>query len=101
MATAKDRYENANITPRDVEVLKQLMSGKHMRFAVKPGKETEKAIGTNSYWHMGKLLAKGIVVGFVPVLSEEGRKVIDAMEMLSKMGKGKSEDCLTEVFEKD
>jgi len=84
-------------TRRDVEVLKYF--GNHpdaIKFAVK--QPIPKELGTkNPYRTMKKLEKMGIIEGFVPLLTEKGAKIVEAVELLDRP----SHQGLEEIFKED
>ena len=85
------------VTSHNLRVLKELMSGKYLSGGItdEKGRQLSQALGvstgTKAHNTLRKLEDMGIVVGYIPLLSEEGRKIIDAMELMYGLKKGNHE----------
>lgn len=68
------------LTEQDVKFLGLLMEGKYLKGSVTVQKRDEmKTQGVAQPWHhMKKLVEMGVILGFVPILSEDGQKALDA-----------------------
>ena len=89
------------VTDHNLRVLKELKSGKYLsaRITDENGKQLSEALGVSGrsiprrgvYSMIRKLEDMGIIVGYIPLLSEEGRKIIDALELMYGLKKGNHE----------
>lgn len=80
-------YKGSRVTPRDVQVLKECMTGKWMKIAFgtldrKDPKVVEK-VGHSPGETLKKLQRLGVIDGVAPILTEKGRKIIEAVEMMN------------------
>lgn len=88
------------ITAYDIRVLKACMTGKYLRASFKyhelrQNEDAKREIGTNPYKTLNKLKEMGIIDGFAPILTEKGKKILDAFELLHNDG---SDDLLDDAF---
>jgi len=87
------------ITKNNILVLDQLLSGKYMqpsfsnaqikKFKVDTGLSINSAYNT-----LKKLEEMGIVIGYIPIVTEDGRRMIETMKQMYKMSQ---EDSLVEM----
>jgi DNA-binding Lrp family transcriptional regulator len=72
-----------HITELDIAILRELQTGKILQASISDLKVAEmkaKGLGTAPSAQVRKLEDMGIIIGYVPVVSEEGHKAIAAME---------------------
>jgi len=89
------------VTDHNLRVLKELKSGKYLsaRITDENGKQLSEALGVSGrsiprrgvYSMIRKLEDMGIIVGYIPLLSEEGRRIVDALELMYGLKKGNHE----------
>jgi len=93
------------LTESNIKFLRALMGGKYLKGTVGNERQRELVAEIGSVEPstvLRKLERMGIVAGYVPVLSEEGAKVLRAMEAMygmSKSGQVDHERPLTELVE--
>lgn len=77
------------LTKCNYAILKALLTGKYLQGSlsnVKRKQLTEDTGFQNYDPTVKKLEAMGIIIGYVPVLSEKGRKLLDAMRLVYDTG---------------
>jgi hypothetical protein len=95
------------VTENNIKVLKELMTGKYLRYSMSgPERSAFKdKTGISSVdLSVRKLESMGVIIGYAPVLSEDGVRLIRALEVvydLSKDGKMDPRDPLDVLMEDD
>ena len=84
------------VTDLNVRVLRELMTGRYLKGAIsdEKGEQLQKVLGVGpgaTSITLRKLEDMGIVVGYIPLLSEEGKRIIDALELMYGLRKGNHE----------
>lgn len=96
--------KTGNVTENNVKLLKALLTGKYMAFSMRMEKRTrfEKDTGMSDPANPVRKLEKmGIIVGYIPVLSEEGGRLVRTLDaFFSRNGKkpGEAQTPLVEVI---
>ena len=91
------------VTERNVLVLKELSTGRYLKGSISDEmhRQLAKVLGVGpgaAAIALRKLEKMGIVVGYIPLLSEEGKRIIDALELMYGLRKG-NHDALVDMVE--
>lgn len=102
--------KSRTVTDENAKLLKELMTGKYLQLSISDVKRAElaqalglpgKYAGSSIYSQAKKLEEMGVIVGFIPVVSEEGGRLLRAIEAFRAMnGKkpGENKEPLTEAL---
>lgn len=91
------------ITEDNLRTLKELLTGKYLTGGISEenSKQLGQALGVSkkaTYYTLRKLEEMGIIVGYIPLLSEEGKRILDALELMYGLKKG-NHDALVDMVE--
>jgi len=91
------------VTDQNLRVLRELMTGRYLKGGVseEKGEQLGKVLGVNdraTYDTLRKLEKMGVVIGYIPLLSEEGRRIVDALELMYGLRKD-NHDALVDIME--
>ena len=89
----------ATITENNLSIIDELLSGKYLQasFSKKKIEELQMNTGLNiatAYKTLEKLEKMGIIVGYIPIISEDGKRILDNFKRMYGMNK---EDSLIEM----
>lgn len=89
----------STITENNLSIINELLSGKYMQpsFSAKGIAALEAKTGLSNtavYKTLEKLEQMGIIVGYIPIISEDGKHILDTFKQLYGAGK---EDSLIEM----
>jgi len=92
----KPMYAKPRVTEQNLCILKEVLSGRYISAGISREKGEQLGQVLNSSGKtvstvLRKLEDMGIIVGYIPLLSEEGRKIIDALELMYGLKKGNHE----------
>lgn len=82
------KTKGRHLTEPNVKVLKRLMTGKYLQSSIsqKTAAQLAKETGVlDPYSVVSKCQDLGIIIGYVPVLSEEGHRIVAALELMYNM----------------
>lgn len=101
MKREKSRERGPELTMKNIEVLEELMTGKYLRRSItdKVRRSAMKQLGYNPQTTLEKLERMGIVIGYIPMLSEEGQRLVAAMKALSNRKQNGGSDALIDLVE--
>lgn len=90
------RYAKPMVTEHNLRILKEVLSGKYISAGITREKGEQlgqllNASGKTVSTVLRKLEDMGIIVGYIPLLSEEGRRIVDALELMYGLKKGNHE----------
>jgi DNA-binding Lrp family transcriptional regulator len=93
------------VTEQNLRILKELLSGQYLTGVITRDKNAQLGVALNSSGKtvsavLRKLEGMGIIVGYIPLLSEEGRRIIDALELMYGLKKGNHE-ALVDIMGQD
>jgi len=96
------RYAKPMVTEHNLRILKEMLSGKYISAGITREKGEQlgqvlNASGLTVSAVLRKLENMGIVVGYIPLLSEEGRRIVDALELMYGLKKG-NHDALVDIM---
>jgi len=88
------------VTEFNLRVLKELMTGRYLqgRMCCENHNRLRQALGVSdaaTKATLRKLENMGIIVGYIPLLSEEGRRIVDAMRLMYSMSEGMNDKSRT------
>jgi len=93
--TQAPQMQAPQVTQRDIEILVFFSDGKKLAFKMKDPKAMMKAVKTTDpYNHIHKLEDAGIISGYVPVLTEKGKRIVEALSLM----KTASDEPLEDIF---
>lgn len=89
----------STITENNINIMDELLSGKYLQasFSAEGIKRLEEKTKLNiatAYTTLKKLEKMGIVVGYIPIISEDGKRILDNFKRMYGMAK---EDSLIEM----
>lgn len=101
--TRVSKAGKAIVTDHNVRVLKELMTGRYLKGAIsdEKGDQLGEVLGVGpgaTCITLRKLEDMGIVIGYIPLLSEEGKRIIDALELMYGLRNG-NHDALVDMVE--
>lgn len=85
MASKSTKPANNMLTPANYVILQAMLTGKYLRASITNEKrdQLEKDVGFGNFDPtMKKLEEMGVVIGYAPILSEKGKKLLEAMKLI-------------------
>lgn len=85
MASKASKVSNRMLTRANYAILQAMLTGKYLRASItnKNLDQLEKDVGFGNFAiTMKKLEEMGVVIGYAPILSEKGKKLLEAMKLI-------------------
>jgi len=87
-ATKPTKPTNSMLTRANYTILQAMLTGKYLRASItnKRLDQMEKDVGYGNFAiTMKKLEEMGVIVGYIPLISEKGKKLLEAMKLVYGM----------------